>query len=240
MPRGFISGPAWTAGSGGLQEMVKKKKPIDHLVKTIGKIRDRRIKAHNLAMIELGEIAKLQAVQNVREEFGHRVPGRRQTGQLMNSVFTRREKVTGTKLLMIWLGTRRIPYGRIHELGGVVKPVQARWLWLKQYQKVPAKFRRMTPREFIENKRKRPDEFQIFEDNSGGLTAWYKGPSKYAQGARKRGKPRIRIARWIPLFFLRKQVKIPKRPYLVPAAEFAIKQYRKVMNKHLNALMRGS
>lgn len=90
------------------------------------------------------------------------------------------------------LGTK-VPYGPTHEYGATIKPVRKQWLTIPLGAvKTPAGVARGRARDF---------QNTFFRRSKTGNLILFQ----------KRGE------RIIPLFVLKKQVKIPKRPYLDPA-----------------------
>lgn len=154
--------------------------------------------------------AETLAKQNSTKQFIGR-NGRRLSGRMLNSIFSGFEK--GRVLPTSFVGTRGIPYGRIHEEGGEIHPVKAKHLWVKNYE-APNKFKRLTPTEFMKAMRANPDEYAIIPSQPGGLIA--------ALIDKTSGEVDE------PLFFLKKKVKIPKRPYLRPAVKEATKDFAKI------------
>lgn len=225
------------------------KRNIQKLGEFIKKLKMSRIKAHNLALLEIMQIAEKDAIKNVRREFTGRVPGRRLTGRLMNGIFVQHGREPGTSYTVAAIGVRGVPYARIHEYGsqgafgepglpdGVIKPKKAKNLWLKNFE-VPSQFKRMTPRQYVEMMKKQPREYQILESTRGqGRVAWFFGTAGRVRLRKGETFPeaRSRVAKWIPLFYLRKQVTIPDRPYLHPAVVYAITFYQKALNKHMKS-----
>lgn len=191
---------------------------IRELQEYIGKLNDDVEKAKALALIATVADAEAFAKRNATKQFiGRR--GRKLTGRLLNSIYSGVE-VKDNKLEG-FVGTRGIPYGRIHELGGEIYPVKAKHLWVKMYGGKADNFRRMTPSEFIQAKEANPKQFVIVKTNNALIAAWNEGKVK---------------SRLVPLFVLRNKVTIPARPYLAPAVEESMKRYPMHFNRIIKQL----
>lgn len=179
------------------------------------------VKAHALAMLEIIQDAERRAKENAKRQFIGR-NGRRLTGRLLNAIYSGFTPFRpGQSLPRGFIGTRGIPYGRIHEFGGTITPKTARHLWIKQWGGRADKYRRMTPREFIQAKEQDPDRFAILTSKRGGMIA--------AELEKRRNRPSNITA----LFVLKDKVTIPARPYLIPAIEDALEAYPKVARRLL-------
>lgn len=181
-------------------------------------------KARAISMIELIEIARGEALKNARKQFIGR-NDRKLSGRLFNSIFggykTTANGIEG------YIGTKGIPYGGIHEYGGTIKPKNARNLWLKNWTGVPKELKRITPTEFFNLMKQDKSRFALFKSKAGNQIAWYNKKTKTK-------------SQWIPLFFLKKSVEIPSRPYLRPAIQVATKRYGSIYEKHFNHLVGGA
>lgn len=167
--------------------------------------------AYVRTLVGVLSIAEAKAKRNATQQFTGR-RGRKLSGRLLNSIFTMVDFNRGNSLLPVGvLGTRGIPYGRIHEYGGEITPKKAKHLWVKQWGGRADKFRRLTPTEFIKLKQQNPSQYKIFRSqaNRNNLIAAYE-PS---------------AGDVVPLFVLRDRVNIPSRPYLTPAVEEALKEF---------------
>jgi phage gpG-like protein len=135
---------------------------------------------------------------------------------------------------------RGIPYGAIHEFGGTITAKKAKHLWVKVDHK--GKFKRLTPREFFELRRKeqtrarakttgrgggrRGKRYDIFRSKKGNLIA--------AEIDQLKSGNKIR-----PLFVLKKSVNIPARPYIQPAIAAAVKDWPKLMARELRRILKS-
>lgn len=197
------------------------------------KTRSRVIKGHGLALIETAQKARELAIKNAKKQFkGDPRIGRRLTGQLFKSIKVRFDRPTGVALPKAFLTVEGIPYGAAQEFGATITPKRAKNLWVKSDYNRP--FKRLTPTEFIklretqkrENRsRDRSDRsarvsYDIFKSKKGNLIA------ARVERLNKRAKVR-------PLFVLKKQVKLPERPYLRPAAEEAAKGFAEISRKRI-------
>jgi phage gpG-like protein len=163
------------------------------------------------AQLRTGLAAQRRAKMNAKRQFIGR-HGRRLSGQLLNAIYT---EIQGTKDIPdVVLGVRNIPYGAIHEFGseglpgGVIRPVNARKLWIPNHRRVG----KMTPREFIQQLRRNPRDYMLTPKIAGKRT--------------KSGKV-------TPLFYLKDKVKIPARPYLTPAVMVEFLNWPGRFIKHL-------
>jgi len=192
--------------------MARKVKKLTELHRDLMKTKDAFKRASILALISTANRAELIAKKNAKEQFTGRW-GRTLSGRLLNSIF--HEYGGSSKKPVAYVGTRGIAYGRIHEEGGTIVPQNAKFLWqrLPDINKKGSKFRRLTPFEFYALAKSQSDFFYHKTDD-GKLFAAYAGPRK------------IQL-----LFYLRKKVKIPARPYLNPAVKEAIKYWPKEVQR---------
>lgn len=167
------------------------------------------------ALVQITLKAEAFAKINARTQLNGR-NGRTLSGALFNSIYSTVIKEHGEFVGEV--GVRNIPYGAIHEFGsgglpgGVITPVTAKHLWVKNYM-VPPQFKRMTPKEFMAMRIREPERFPIFKTpGSQSITAWY--------AERKGNHTELKA-----LFFLRDSVKMPERPYLRPAVADATEEY---------------
>lgn len=160
-------------------------------------------KAVLYTLAKLGAVAKLEAIQNSKKQFIGR-GDRTLTGRLMNSIFWRVGTYKNRDTAFV--GTRGVPYARINELGGKITPKKSKYLWVRSpyAARKGAKFKNFTPKDFYMAVKTDPTHY--FYGGSFGTT----GTAMY-----KRGKT------FEALFFLKKSVWIPERPYLRPAAKTA-------------------
>lgn len=172
-------------------------------------------RAVSKAQIAMLQKAEALAKVNAKKQFTGR-HGRILTGGLLNNIFTGFEK--GDLYPIGFIGVRSIPYGAIHEFGseglpgGVIKPVKAKKLWIPQYKTTG----RMTPREFIKLKMQNPRMFFLNDKVAG-----------------KWENPKSKVKRLIPMFYLVDKVRIPARPYLVPAIEASIEFFPGYLDKFI-------
>jgi phage gpG-like protein len=195
---------------------VPKVRDIKEMADYIKRVKKDLRRASLLTLVELAQYAQVEAIRNVKRNFGGR--GHKLTGQLMNSIYYEFE---GTVKPVAYLGTRGIPYGRIHELGGTIKPRAANWLWQPMPEK-KGRFKRLTPSEFYKNYTKRGSRYGFINtrDNKGHLAIYEQKPGPDD------------VVRFKVLFMLRKKVNIKKRPYLRPAVEAALERYAPTYIKH--------
>jgi hypothetical protein len=182
---------------------------IEQLVDYVKKTQNATFKAYTRALLSMLSHAEAEAKRNITRQFVGR-NGRKLSGRMLNSVFFDVQFDASKGNLPIGVfGTRGIPYGRIHEYGGEIRPKKAKHLWLKQWGGRADKFRRMTPTEFIKEKNSNPKEYKIFMSKKNNLIAAYTPANGDI----------------VPLFVLRQRVTIPERPYLRPALETALKDF---------------
>lgn len=188
---------------------------IKELVKVVRDAKDGLERAKILALVKVLLSGEAKAKDNYRKEFIGR-NGRTLSGMLLNSIYSGMEKPEGDDLTG-FVGVRNIPYGAVHEFGsdGPITPKKAKHLWVKNHH-VDSRFKRMTPREFMQSKMQSPDEFSIHKTKSGNLAAWH--VDLIGKGKAKRQKVTA-------LFFLLDSVKIPERPYIRPAVAEAWEEY---------------
>ena len=128
----------------------------------LDQLRDSTQRGAVLGVIEATNLGLAQAKRNARSNFTGR-HGYRKTGGLLNSIFAGFDVTDGQAPEGV-VGVRAQkgrntedgetkPYGRIHEYGGTVKPVNAKWLWQPLWESRPSFFRWITPRKFIEQMR---------------------------------------------------------------------------------------
>lgn len=198
-------------------------RPIEDLAEYLKKTRSATFKAYTRALFSLLSTAEAEAKRNATRQFIGR-NGRRLSGRLLNSIYTSVNFDSSTdKLPTGVIGTRGIPYGRIHEYGGTIEPKKAKHLWLKQWGGRADKFRRMTPTEFIEQKNANPSEYTIFMSKKNNLIAAYTPAA----------------GNIIPLFVLRSKVTIPERPYIRPGVETALKEFPQGMKNEIRKQFLG-
>jgi len=184
----------------------------------IRSLRTEIAKSHNKTLLQAGKDAKDLAIRNAKKQFIGR-NGRILSGGLLASIFTSFQAGRGISP-KVFIGTRGIPYGRIHEKGGTIVPVKANHLWVKLFLKGSKKFKSWTPRDFMNRRKQFPGNFPIFKSKKGNLIAGFS-----TLRTSRKGKKTFKI---LPLFSLKDQVKIPKRPYLTPAAEAVVKRYANI------------
>ena len=205
--------------------MPPKTRDIRELATYVKKANSVLLKAHGLSLLDMVTKAEELAKLNVKDTFGKTGSRRRQSGRLLNSIFGGAEQASRTGSLPEgFIGTRGIPYGRVHEMGGVIRPVKAQNLWAKNYD-VPAKFKRMTPTEFIRAKQADPSAFSIVTGQRSTVALAHAGGGRAGS------------AKSVVLFFLLKKVTIPARPYLMPAAVESQKVQKAAYTKRLKELL---
>lgn len=193
--------------------MEKRKLPIAMLLTKIRSLTSSYEKAILLTLSKIGALAQFHAVKNSKNNFIGR--GQRTlTGRLMNSIFWKVGKHNGMDSAFV--GTRGIPYGKIHELGGKIEPKKSKYLWVRSpyAAKKGSRFKNFTPKDFYMATKSDPSHY--FFGGSFGST----GTAMY-----KRGKT------YQALFFLKKSVWIPSRPYLRPAAKIASDKIPEYLNE---------
>jgi len=174
-------------------------------------------KAVLYTLAKLGALAQVEAIKNSKRQF----IGRRErtlTGRLMNSIFWRVGKHQGMDTAFV--GVRGIPYGAISEGpengdGTIIRPKRAKFLWVKSnyVNRKGSKFKNFTPKDFYMAAKSDPSHYYY-----GGMFG-STGVAMY-----KRGKTLE------ALFFLKKSVWMPKRPYLRPAAQVASSKFNEYFN----------
>lgn len=211
-------------------------KNIRGITNYIKRLHDVYLAAHVKTLVAITFDAQKRTIKTVRQKFTGR-GGRRLTGQLMRSInsgfegdFRRVKNVT--KLPMGFISVA-VPYAAIHEFGsdglpsGVITPKRAKNLWIKLVHS--GKFKRITPTEFMKAMNEGPTK-RVFGPTKTGrqrkpVTEDFaiigKKDRKTAIHIMRRGKTR----KVTPLFALRKQVKIPKRPYVGPSIRAALRFY---------------
>lgn len=188
---------------------------IRELSRYIRNTRSAIVKAHAEAMLKVTLDAEGLAKRNATQQFTGR-NNYKLTGRLLNSIFSGFSPFNaGQSLPTGFIGTRGIPYGRIHEFGGVIEPVNAKHLWLKMHG--VSGFKRITPKEFVSKMQKNPKQYRIFKSKKGNLIAAFINNKKKIK----------------PLFVLRDKVTIPARPYLQPAVDEAVKKFPLVMRNRV-------
>jgi len=188
--------------------------PMSALVALIRDMSDGVEKATAKAVMQTTMEAHDFAVRNAKAYFNN-TPGYVRTGQLTNSIYQGYDAATKEGFI-----ASRLVYARILEKGGVITPVHANHLWVKNSE-VDSRFKRMTPREFMTAKKNDPSHFSIFwEPHTSRLIAAYNANP---------GSPGQVMA----LFTLRKKVTIKPRPYMMPAAEEAMKRMAGHIKKYL-------
>ncbi len=195
---------------------------IDELVEYLTRSKNAVEIAYVRSLVGLLSIAEAKAKRNATKQFIGR-NGRKLSGRLLNSIYTMVDFNRSDSLLPVGvLGTRGIPYGRIHEYGGEITPKKAKNLWVKQWGGRADKFRRLTPTEFIKLKKENPDEYKIFRSKKNNLIAAYTPAADDV----------------VPLFVLRQRVEIPKRPYLAPALQEALQEFPERMNFNIRSQLK--
>ena len=198
---------------------------INQVVDYIRRSKSAYKRAQLIAMLETLQVAEAEAKGNIIKNFTGRW-SRKLSGRMLNAVFTEIDKVEA-RTIQGGIGTRGIPYGRIHEYGsdglpgGVIRHINARHLWMKLWE-VPADLRRMTPTEFFNAKKVQPDVFKLLGDPYGRRGGGDKPGAAVYQYS---------LGQYIVLFYLLKSVKIKARQYLRPAVRVAMAGYKKRLMK---------
>lgn len=178
------------------------------LIQWVAGIKDGVHRALGEAMVSATEVAYKDAVTRAKTQFNN-TSGRVRTGGLMNAIYRGFDPITGKGFLGV-----QSPYGALQEFGGTVRPVNARHLWVKQWQGVPASLRRMTPREWMAAHRTDPQHFAFY-----GRSAVYKQGNKA-----------------VTMFALADSATIQARPYIRPAVEMAFAQLPMLLQQRLATL----
>ena len=200
--------------------MTKKIKNIKDIARYIETTRSKVVRGHAENLLKIVANAEAYAKKNATKQFIGR-NGRKLSGRLLNSIYSGFDKLNASQSLPKgFVGTRGIPYGRIHELGGEIVPKKAKFLWMKDH--TSRKFRRITPREFI-SRMKKDDRFQLRMGQKGGVAVYLKG--------RRKKKKNMSVSDFQVLFRLTKKVRMPKRPFLQPAADKAAREYEVTAKK---------
>jgi phage gpG-like protein len=189
---------------------------VDQLPAYIASLASKTDKAKALALVDFMLIVEASARKNATKQF----IGRNQrtlSGLLLSRIFVEIDR--SDKEIKGYVGTRGIPYGRIHEEGGTIVPVNRKYLWIKssEHNAKGSEFRRLTPQEFYDrHKARMPGYFYGRSKRSGKPYAGYSGATKTTV-----------------LFNLLKKVNIPARPYLSPAVDDNMSHYSRLLNKYL-------
>lgn len=200
--------------------MTNKVRNIQQLARYIENTRSKILRGHAETMMKVVAQAEANAKAIAKNKFIGR-NGRKLTGRLLNSINSGFYTINKTQSLPRgYIGTKGIPYGRIHELGGTIIPKKAKFLWMKDH--TSKKHRRMTPTEFIQSMKK-DDRFQLRMGTKGGVAGYLKG--------RRKKKKNMSISDFQVLFRLTKKVRMPKRPFLQPAANKAAHDYKVIAKK---------
>ena len=173
--------------------------------------------------------AKYQGILTVTEQAAHdarinstkQFTGRREytlSGRLLNSIKSRYERKGDD--ISSYVGSYGIPYASIHEHGGIIKPKNWKYLWMR----LPAttvkgsEWRRLAPYEFYKRAKAKVPGYYYAKSKKGNTWAMYdEDPEDDEPGT--------------PLFWLRKSVKMPKRPFLKPAIVIAKKDLPITINQ---------
>jgi len=178
------------------------------LIKFLRTNKDIQKRATVVALYKIMTVAHKYALKNIKRKFIGR-NGRKLSGAMFNSVFS--DILFEKNQPTAYLGTRNIPYGRIHELGGEIVPKpdnRMQRLWIPNHDALP---KRMSPSEFIKNLRNNPSSY-VLTDSFAGI----------------RLDP---FGSVLPYFWLVQRVQMPKRPYIMPAIEMAFKKFGEIFFK---------
>lgn len=205
-------------------------------------LRDATQRGTAIALLDGVTLALGQSRRNAVSQFTGR-NGYRKTGNLLNSLYAGFEREGDKAISTAFVGARSSagretnggetqPYARIHEYGskglpgGKIRPVKAKWLWVKQWFGVPSGLRFITPRDFILKRRTDPSSFVLVPKTRGrGFIAMF-----YGLRGSKSGKAN---EKGTPLFNLVDGVTIPERPFITPAVEAAADQLPALLAKRI-------
>lgn len=122
----------------------------------------------------------------------------RGTGRLLNAITQGKAVKEDGNTIVGEIGPEGVPYAGIHEFGGIIKPKKAKYLAIPQsYVKGPDGVARAKPHDF------KGEKTSLVPLKRGGFMMLLR-TAKEEQ---------------IPLFVFKKEVKIPKRPYIRPALQ---------------------
>lgn len=207
-----------------------KVRPLSQFLTAIKRTQSLAVKAHGLALVATTQDAERFAKLHYKRQFPGSSPrgGYTKSGRLLNAIYSDYDAPN----LRSFVGVKGVPYGAIHEYGGKIVPKKAKFLWQPSAEKNQkgSKYRRMTPGEFYKRSRE-PRWGQIGQNYVFWKT---KTGSTIAAVFEKVGKYKERFT---PLFFLRKKVTIPARPYIAPGIQQAIKGYNKFYNRFFKDLI---
>lgn len=208
---------------------------IFELAEYLKGIRSATEKAAAIAQLKMSVEIEKEAKDNFRKQFGHTGSGYVLTGAMLNAIYSDLDFRAKGKIPDIIAGTRGIPYGAVHEFGGKIKPKNANHLWVKNYSHGIGRFKRMTPREFMEAKRDQPRNFRIFRNpNTGKLIAAYVEKLRDVKM-----KTTDAASKVVTLFSLKDEVTIPERPYIRPAVKKVLTRSLVIYGKTLEQVFRG-
>lgn len=185
------------------------------------------MRAYGVAFIEMMQKAEALAVQNAKKQFKGR-NSRRLTGRLINSIFSSFETNLFGRKIVGFLGTKGIPYGAIHEFGGKITPKKAKHLWVRMDAANKGRFKNITPTEFVNQM-----------GRAGGSSALRFRIAKFG-GAKFAFVVNPRGGNIQKLFNLVKEVNMPERPYLTPAAEDAASRFPMIARRRIKEALGGS
>jgi len=175
------------------------------------------VKTYAETMLRVTLKAEGYAKRNATQNFTGR-NNRKLSGRLLNSIYSGFDSFkAGQSLPRGFIGTRGIPYGRIHEEGGTIVPKKAQWLWIKQHGGKADNFRRLTPREFVQKMKSKDRRFKILGKGTPGKVAIFQA---------------LKGGDMVKLFALAKSATIPARPYLQPAVDQAVKDFGSIAKDH--------
>jgi phage gpG-like protein len=205
-----------------------KVRPLAQFLTAIKRTQSIAVKAHGLALVATTQDAERFARQHYQRQFPGSSPrsGYTKSGRLLNAIYSDYDAAN----LKSFVGVKGIPYGAIHEYGGTIVPKKAKFLWIRspQINKKGGKYRRMTPSEFYQRSKSggEPGKNYVFWKTKAGSTI--------AAVFEKIGKQKEKFT---PLFFLKKKVQIPARPYIAPGIRQAIPGYSKFYNRFFRDLI---
>lgn len=184
-------------------------------------------KAHYQALLTVTLKADEDAKLNIRKNFTGR-RGYTLSGRLLNSIrikFNKQDdKMDGT------IGSYGVPYARIHEYGGTIKPVNWKHLWLRlpATTEKASPWRRLQPSDFYKRAKDKKPGYYYATSKAGNKFAMYRDPDSEDNENNGMGTP---------LFWLRDKsqpVHMPARPYLRPAVKQANRDLKPTINQIFN------
>ncbi len=132
-------------------------------------------------------VLETEIKQNIRKNAGLHV----RTGALLNSVSSTKKVIDDGKTISGEIGTEGVPYAAIHEFGGTIVPTNKQWLTIpSEDNRRPDGLPKMSTKDLMATGKSFIAKNTIFLKEGSGIKA---------------------------MFFLKKSVTIPKRPYISTA-----------------------